>query len=177
MLSDHRRVLITLLALTLVAGFAICTSASGKTKMTRQRGTWSLLAFGLAALVVLLWAQHVHNFTEPSSRLDMLFQILPLYVGHLGSLAILAVYGWRFFYRQLNAWEEQILLAAAVCALFAYLMSFSLGDARTMLIPAFPFVVAFGLSQLTSSRVAPVLRTATISGVDYYRKFNRRLAA
>jgi hypothetical protein len=164
MLGDHRYMFITFLALTLVAGFGICTRLR-QTKVTRQRGTWSLLAFGLAALVVLLWAQHVHNFTQPASRLDLLVQILPLYVGHLGSLAILAVYGWRFAHGHLNAWEEQILLAAAVCALFAYVMSFSLGDARTMLIPAFPFVVAFGLSQLSSSRVVPVLRTATISVV------------
>lgn len=164
MLGDHRRMFIMFLALVVVAGFGICTRLR-QTKVTGQLGAWYLVAFGLAALVVLLWAQHVHNFTQPRTRLDVLFQILPLYVGHLGSLTILAVYGWRFAHERLNTWEDQILLAAAVCSIFAYVMSFSVGDAKTMLIPAFPFVLSFGLSQLGSFRIVPVLRTATISVV------------
>ena len=164
MFSDHRRMFILFLALVVIVGFGICMRLR-QTKVIRQPGTWHLLGFGLAALIALLWAQHVSNFTQPRSRLDLLFQILPLYVGHLGSLAILAVYGWRFVHTRLNAWEEQILLAATVCAIFAYMMSFSVGDAKTMLIPAFPFVVSFGLSQLSSTRFAPVLQTATISAV------------
>jgi hypothetical protein len=57
----------------------------------------------------------------------------------------------------LNAREEQILLGAATCSLLAYVASFSVADARVMLLPAFPFVMAFGLSILPSSGTASKL--------------------
>jgi hypothetical protein len=152
MYSDHHHMAAAAFAVAVVAVFGIYSRIDRKHESTSSDvGIRSGVAFAILALIILLWAQHAQNFTQPLSRLDFAFQIAPLYIGEFGSIVILLVYGRHLVCGPLNWWQEQILLGAVTCSLHAYIASFSLADSRLMLLPAFPFVMAFGLSLLPSS--------------------------
>lgn len=155
MYGDHHHMAAAAFAIIVVAFFGIYSRISRKHESTSSDvRSWSAVAFAVVASAVLLWA-HAQNFAQPNSRLDFAFQTAPLYIGQIGSLVILVVYGLRLVRGSLNWWQEQILLGAVTCSLQAYVASFSLADSRIMLLPAFPFVMAFGLSILPSSGNTP----------------------
>jgi hypothetical protein len=161
--SDHPHMAAAALAITVVAFFGIYSLIRRKPESTSSDvRSWSAVAFAVVASAVLLWAQHAQDFAEPKSRLDFVFQIAPLYMGQIGSLVILVVYGRRFLRGPLSWWQEQILLGAVTCSLHAYIASFSLADSRMMLLPAFPFVMAFGFSTLPSGKMPKLLKSSTV---------------
>ena len=111
----------------------------------------------------MIFAQHSPK-AWPSSlhRLDFFFGTVPIYVGEFGSLAILLFYARQFYHRKLNGQEEQLFLAATASFACAFFMSFSWATGRIMLVPAFPFVLALGLSRLPRGRFASIAKVFAV---------------
>jgi hypothetical protein len=58
--------------------------------------------------------------------------------------------------------EEQYLLASTAAFVYAFVSSFSWATAESILVPAFPFVFAFALSNVRRGRAGRLLQGATI---------------
>jgi hypothetical protein len=127
--------------------------------LSKRREAFAILGFGAIAAALTIYAQHWPS-ALPSRlrRLDFFLGNLPIYIGEFGSFALLTVYGWQFFHRKLSGHEEQLLLAAGASFVYAFLFSFSWPAAKIMLVPAFPFVAAFGLSRLPSGKFTSLAR-------------------
>jgi hypothetical protein len=158
----------TAAALVVVVGagllFRLRVAPDGENRnLSKRREGFAILGFGAIALALIIYAQHWPN-ALPSRlhRLDFFFSIIPIYVGEFGSLALLMVYGWRLLRRKLSEHEEQLLLAASVSFVCAFLTSFSWATGRTMLVPAFPFVAAFGLARLPSGKVFSLAKISAV---------------
>jgi hypothetical protein len=132
--------------------------------MSKRREAFAMWGFGAIAIALTIYAQHWPSaWPSRMHRLDFFFNAVPAYVGEFGSLTLLLVYGWRVLRRKLSGHEEQILLAASTSFFCAFLFSFSWATGRMgriMLVPAFPFVAAFGLARLPSGKFTSLARTS-----------------
>jgi hypothetical protein len=122
--------------------------------------------FGTIAVVLCFWAQHRPGMQSTGlHRLDFLSQDVLLYVGELGSLGLLVACGALLVRRRLSWVEEQLFLGAGTSFACAFIFSFSWADAKIMLVPACPFVLAFGLSRIPAGRMKPLAEIAAAVGL------------
>lgn len=127
----------------------------------KGRETFSICVFGAIAVLLCLGAQHrPGTMTTGLHRIDVLSQDVLLYVGEFGSLGLLVAYGALLLRHKLDWLQEQILLGAGTSFVCALLFSFSWANAKIMLVPACPFVLAFGLSRIPAGKWKPLAEIA-----------------
>lgn len=155
------------LVLVLIAGLLLNIGSGQVDKRnfpSTKRECLSIAAFGLFAIGLTIWSQQWPNALPAKlHRFDILSAYSLIFVGEFGSLAMLILYGVLFFRRKLNHREEQILLGAGTCFACAFFFSLSWASAKIMLIPAAPFVLALGLSNLRSNRLEPLLKAGAVA--------------
>lgn len=154
------------LVVVLFAGllFHFMNGADGENRLLSKRcEAFAIFGFGAIAVAVIIYAQHWPSaWPSRLHRLDFFFSIVPIYIGEFGSFALMVVYGSQFLRRKLSGHEEQLLLAASTSFACVFLFSFSWATGRIMLIPAFPFVAAFGLAKLPSGKFTSLAKTAAV---------------
>ena len=137
----------------------------------RKNQTWPrstvllILVVGVVSTGAVLSVDHLHALPYGLQRPGIALHNVPLFFGELGSLILFLRYGWLFFGGRLNWLNEQYLLASAVSFAYAYISSFSWANAANILIPAFPFVFAFALSNVRDGKVGRIVQGAAMAMV------------
>ncbi len=121
-----------------------------------------ILAFGAISTGLVATVEHQNALPYGLQRPAIVLHNSPLFFGELGSLILLLAYGSLFLVRRLSWLEEQYLLASAASFAYAFLSSFSWVNAASILMPAFPFVFAFALSNVRSDKTGRFFQGATL---------------
>jgi hypothetical protein len=128
-----------------------------------QRSTVLLiLGVGAISMGVVVAVEHLNALPYGLQQPGIVLHNAPLFFGELGSFILLLGYGWLFLDRRLSWLEEQYLLASTASFVYAFLSSFSWVNAASILVPAFPFVFAFALSNVRSDTTGRLVQWATL---------------
>jgi len=150
------------LAAILVLAFAYQRGGTAN-RAWPQRSTFQvILGFGAIAMGAVVAVEHLDALPYGLQWSRIVLRNAPLFFGELGSLILLLRYGWLFLSRWLSWLEEQYLLASTAAFVYAFVSSFSWATAESILVPAFPFVFAFALSNVRRGRAGRLLQGATI---------------
>lgn len=122
----------------------------------------AILTVGVISICAVVAVDRLGAFPYGLQRAGIVWHNVPLFFGEMGSLILLLGYGWLFLSRRLSWLQEQYLLASGVSFAYAFLCSFSWANAAEILLPAFPFVFAFTLSNLRNDRAGRLVQAATL---------------
>lgn len=123
---------------------------------------WAILTVGVISTGAVVAVDRFGAFPYGLQRAGIVWHNVPLFFGEMGSLILLLGYGWLFLSRRLSWLQEQYLMASAVSFAYSFLCSFSWANAAEILLPAFPFVFAFALSNLRSNKAGRFVQVATL---------------
>ncbi len=146
----------------LLVAFFYQRSATPNPKWPPRFTVFLIFGFGIVSTGAVVAVDHLNALPFGLQRPGILFHNVPLFFGELGSLILLVGYGWLFLGRRLSWLQEQYLLASTASFAYAYLSSFSWANAANILIPAFPFVFAFALSNMRSDRGGRLVQGVTV---------------
>ncbi len=122
----------------------------------------AILTVGVISTGAVVAVDYFGAFPYGLQRAGIVWQNVPLFFGEMGSLILLLGYGWLFLSRRLSWLQEQYLIASAVSFAYSFLCSFSWANAAGILLPAFPFVFAFALSNLRNDWAGRLVQAATL---------------